>query len=75
MNKLIKKLQKAFVIPCVSPCLCSLKGHDWSDGEAKQICLRNGCNATRILMWNRHPKIDEPALRWHYYNIDDLNFK
>lgn len=60
------------VKPVVSTCLF---GHKWSEGKAKQICLRNGCNATRVLMWQRHPKIDEPALKWHYYNIDDIDIK
>lgn len=58
--------------PVVSTCLL---GHKWSEGEAKQICLRKNCNATRILMWQRYPKIDEPSLKWHYYNIDELNLK
>jgi len=53
---------------------CAL-GHKWSDDKAKQICLRDGCNATRILMYNKNPKIGGPSISWHYYNIDDINLE
>ena len=73
IKKIINKLRgKSLDKPIINPCIFK---HKWSDDKAKQICLNKGCNATRILMYNKNPKINEPALSWHYYNIDELNFK
>jgi len=55
--------------------IACLTGHNWSNDKAKQICLNKGCNATRVLMYNKYPKIGEPAMEWHYYNIDDIKLR
>lgn len=69
---LLKKL-KTWILHIVNNCLCSTFGHKWSKGRAKQYCKREGCGEHRVLMWRRHAiKIGEPALRWHYYNLNDF---
>jgi len=60
------------VKPVVSTCFF---GHKWSEGRAKKICLRKGCLATKVLMYKKNPKIGEPSLEWHYYNMDKIYLK
>ena len=64
---------KQWALSVVSHFLCSTKGHKWGKGETKQCCIRYGCQATRVLMWNRRISF-KPALRWRTYDIGKFKF-